>query len=576
MPKRTSNHKKLSLHRFRIHLAQTEALTPLTLLGLLTGLLAGGLLIVFRELVVLINDLVVPVGEEHFEILAPELRILFPLIGAALLIALIKLSPANRRQFGIAHVIERLTFNRGRLPVTSIFGQFAGALIALISGFSVGREGPAVHMGAGAGSIIGQRLRLPDNTLTSLAGCGTAAAISASFNTPMAGVIFAMEVVMKEYTLGSFIPVMAASVSAAVLSQLVYGPEPAFQIGMIPMPSMEELMVSALAAFVIGSLAALFIRINLMAVKARKSRITLPIMAAGLLMSIVGFLLPEAMGIGYDTIEALLTGTEFDPLFLVILLFTKLILTAVVIGLGVPGGIIGPSLMMGAMAGTVLSVFGDALLDLSVVNIAFHALVGMVAMMAAVLQAPLAALVTVLEMTRNPNIIMPAMFAIIIACLTSSQLFRQRGLFEMQFRARGVLSSLSPLTQQLNKAGVASLMDTQFGTSAAVIPAKQVSSFHDGWIFIEENRKVTGVIHSSQISNREESETPLNLLDMSGYRTVHAISMQATLNDALTLMDRHSVDALSVLAINKRQRKKTKELCGIITRESIEQYYHNQ
>lgn len=572
MPHRASLHKKLSLHRARIHLAHTEALVPLTLLGLLTGLLAGGLLIGFRELVILINDLLVPVGEEHFERLTPELRVLLPLTGACLLIGLIKLSPENRRQYGIAHVIERLTFNHGRLPATNVAGQFLGALIALTSGFSVGREGPAVHMGAGAGSILGQQLKLPDNTLTSLAGCGTAAAISASFNTPLAGVIFAMEVVIKEYTLGSFIPVMAASVSAAFLSQMMYGPEPAFLIPLIPMPSMEELIVSALAAFFIGALAAAFIRINLLASKLRGSRITLPLLVAGMLMGLTGFLLPEVMGIGYDTISLLLTGTEQSLSFILILLFAKLALTAIVIGLGVPGGVIGPSLMMGAMAGTALGIIGDNLLGLSIVDISFHALVGMVAMMAAVLQAPLAALVTVLEMTRNPNIIMPAMFAIVIACLTSSQLFRQRGLFDMQFKARGVHPELPLMTQQLNKTGVASLMETQFDTSTRFIALQQAKSFTKDWVLIADNHHATHAVPSSAIHTNFTARDTFDLLSIPSCRAVQSIHMQATLDDALSVMNQHSVDALSVLTIQKKGRKKNRVLCGIISREDIEDF----
>ncbi len=566
----------LSLHRVRIQLAQTEALTPLTLLGLITGLVAGGLLIAFRELVILFNTLLIPVSEEYFEALAPELRILLPLTGAVLLVILIKLLPSERRQFGIAHVIERLTFNRGQLPISNTLGQFFSAAIALVSGFSIGREGPAVHIGAGAGSLIGQKLKLPDNTLTVLAGCGTSAAISASFNTPMAGVIFAMEVVMKEYALGSFIPVMAASVSAAVLSQMVYGPAPAFQIPLIPMPSMHELLVSVTAAFIIGALAAAFIRTNLLAVKIRGSHITRPLLAAGILMAVTGFFVPEAMGIGYDTIEALLTGAEFNAGFLLLLLLVKLFLTATIIGLGVPGGVIGPALMTGALAGTTFALLGDTVMGISVGNISFHALVGMVAMMAAVLQAPLAALVTVLEMTRNPNIIMPAMLAIIIACLTASQLFRQRGLFEMQFRARGIQPVLSPLTQHLNNTGVASLMDTHFATAKADVSVSEITHLKDGWILIEKKRRITHALHSSQIIADNNSETLLNLIGNPASRPVRDIHMQATLNDALIMMNRHSVDTLSVMNTVKIKQQKIRRLCGIITRESIENFYQHQ
>lgn len=566
---------KLSLHQLRIRLAHTEALLPLTLLGLMTGILAGMLLILFRESVETISELFMPEGEDSFELLGTAARLLLPLAGAVLLAVLIKSCPANRRRYGVAHVIERLTFNRGELPLTSVVAQFFGALIALVSGFSVGREGPAVHMGAGVGSFLGKHLKLPDNTLNALAGCGTAAAISASFNTPMAGVIFAMEVVMKEYTLNSFIPVMAASVCAAVMSVAVYGPEPAFQIPLIPMISLSELFVSAASAVVIGGLAAAFIRLNLLASRQRKGQIVIPLMVAGTLMGIVGLMVPEVMGTSYDTVGMILNGGSPDLSLLLILLLCKLLMTALVTGLGVPGGIIGPSMVIGAFAGTLLGILGDSLSGLTVTNIGFHALVGMVAMMAAVLQAPLTALVTVLEMTHNPHIIMPAMFAIIIACLTSSQLFNQRGLFDMQFLTRGKHADISPLTRLLNQTGVASLMDTRFCRKDRYFNQKTDNRLNTPWILIEDQQQVTHIMPSGVLlQEKSDTVTPVDLVQHKDSQPAHSINMRATLNDALRLMNRESIDVVSVTVINKKQN--TQEFCGVITRDAIEEFYQFQ
>ena len=566
---------KLSLHQLRIRLAHTEALLPLTLLGLMTGILAGLLLILFRESVEFVSELFKPEGEDSFEQLGSIARLLLPLAGAVLLIVLIKSCPSNRRQYGVAHVIERLTFNRGQLPLTSVIAQFFGALIALVSGFSVGREGPAVHMGAGAGSFLGKHLKLPDNTLNALAGCGTAAAISASFNTPMAGVIFAMEVVMKEYTLNSFIPVMAASVCAAVMSVAVYGPEPAFQIPLIPMISLPELLVSAASAVVIGALAASFIRLNLFASRQRKGHIALPLIVAGILMGVTGLLVPEVMGTSYDTVNIILNGGSPAISLLLILLFCKLIMTALVTGLGVPGGIIGPSMVIGAFAGTLLGILGDSLSGLTVTNIGFHALVGMVAMMAAVLQAPLTALVTVLEMTHNPHIIMPAMFAIIIACLTSSQLFKQRGLFDMQFLTRGKHADISPVARLLNQTGVASLMDTRVSRCNRYFDQNKDHQLKTPWILVEDQLQVTHILSSDELS-QETTDSPLIPIDLAQYANaepVHSIDMRATLNDALNLMNRKSVNVISVTVINKKLH--SREFCGVITRAAIEALYQS-
>ena len=509
-----------SLHNLRVKLSSTDALPQLTGIGMLIGLLAGGLLIVFREIISYSTSFWLPRGDEHFETLPDLARFLIPVVGSMAILLLFSWASPKRRSVGILHVVERLQFHKGKMPFTNMLLQFFGAIIALISGFSVGREGPAVHVGATTGSLLGQKLRLPQNTLRILAACGAAAAISASFNTPMAGVIFAMEVVVRQYSLNSFIPVIAAAVMAAVLSQIMYGPDPAFVVPVIPMASLTELGIAAASACLIGFLAAGFIRLQLWTASKRQKLFIHPMLLAGICMGAVGYFLPEVMGIGYDTIELILNGELMNISFLLTLLVAKLAITAIVTGLGIPGGIIGPSLMMGALAGAAFGHLGDYLFNLPDVSSAFHALLGMVAMMAAVLQAPMAALVTVLELTRNPHIIMPAMFTIVIACLIAGRLTARGGLIEMQLKARGHNTPYSLLKQLLSQKGVATVMCKQFG-----------------------------------------------LLDN---KDIVPVPVHASLQDALEIMEAHSVEVLGVYTSGKRQ----KVLCGVVTRQAIDDFYH--
>ncbi|MFK0572465.1 chloride channel protein [Endozoicomonas sp.] len=584
--------KKPSIKNLRLRLAQSEALPQLTLMALITGFLAGGLLIAFEELLfffgIFSQRSLIPESifatlasvESGYEALPPLARFLSPIGGAIALILLIKSCPPQRRTFGIAHVIERLTLNRGWLPITSTITQFFAALIALISGFSVGREGPAVHLGAGAGSFLGQTLKLPTNTLGVLAGCGTAAAIAALFNTPMAGVIFAMEVVMKEYSLESFIPVMASAVVASVLTQTVYGPNPAFQIPIIPSATPEELVITAITAIIIGLLAAAFIQINLFAIQKRQQKVALPLLIAGLLMGITAVLVPATMGIGYDTIEVLLTGEGLNLQFLIILLAAKLIITALVIGLGVPGGMIGPSLMLGATAGACSALLAEQFLNISTTNITFHVITGMIAMMAAIFQAPLTALITVLELTHSSQIILPAMVAIVIACLTSSQIGKQQGIFAMQFLARGQNTQLSPMARLLNRTGVASLMDTRFISSSRTTDLSALHSLINDnetvqssqWILVEENDQTLGIIPASTVKT---VITPLDngLTDLTAhpdYQSAVIIPMGATVHEALQKMEQLAIDHL--LASNHQKLADSLSVRGVISRSSIERY----
>lgn len=508
-----------SLHQLRIKLSSTDALPQLTAIGMLIGLLAGGLLILFREIVTGSTSFWLPRGDEHFETLSELSRFIIPVIGSLAILCLFACAPVKRRSVGILQVVERLQFNKGKMSFTGMMLQFFGAIIALVSGFSVGREGPAVHLGAATGSLLGQKLRLPQNTLSILAACGAAAAISASFNTPMAGVIFAMEVVLRQYTLNSFIPVIAAAVMAAVLSQIMYGPDPAFMVPVIPMASLPELGIAAVSACLIGILAAGFIKLQLWTARKRQQLLINPLLLAGICMGAVGYFLPAVMGIGYDTIELILNGELMNISFLLPLLAAKLMITALVTGLGIPGGIIGPSLMMGALAGAAFGHLGDMMLSLPDVSSAFHALLGMVAMMAAVLQAPMAALVTVLELTRNPHIIMPAMFVIVIACLIAGRLTARGGLIEMQLNAKGYNNRHSLLNQLLSQKGVATIMSRNF--------------------------------------------------DLLNDTDIVPVPVHASLQDALEIMEAHSVEVLGVYTSGKRHQV----LCGVITRQAINSFY---
>ena len=568
-----SNSQPIRLHSLRIRLANPAALPELTWLGFLTGLFAGGMLIGFRELITFTSEHTLLPGDEQFMQLSPFMRFFLPVAGAVILISLTKLMPVNRRSFGITHVIDRLHFHHGLLPGLNIIGQFIGALVSLLSGFSVGREGPAVHMGAGAGSFLGQQLRLPDNSLRTLAGCGTAAAIAASFNTPMAAVIFAMEVVMREYSIDSFIPLMTASVTASLISQSVYGVDPAFIIPVMPMVAFHELSVTVVSAVIIGILAAAFIKLTTWIATKRKGMCARPLLLAGILMGTAGVVMPEVMGIGYDTITDILAGESFAIRHLVILVSLKLAITALVVGLGIPGGVIGPSLFIGAAVGTMLSLFGSHHLNMPLDHV-YHALVGMVAMMAAVLQAPLAALITVLEMTHNPHIIMPAMLAIIIACLIAREVFKQNSLFIMQLKAGGQILDQHPLYDALKKTGVARLMTSSFELTSRYLNEDKVqllSRQKPSWILFEDDNQVW-VAEGKKILKINRSESDLERLDLMAIqnaRPIQSVDFQATLNDALRTMNKHNLDMLYVQSVWKQK----KLIVGLITRQAIEEFY---
>ena len=221
------------------------------MLAVVAGVFTGFVILVFRLAVdYVLGTWVLEQGSESFETLAHFERLALPVVGAALLgVMLTRLSPDERR-VGVVHVMERLSRHQGYLPTRNALVQFFGGILALISGQSGGREGPAIHLGAASSSLLGQAFELPNNAMRTLVACGTAAAIAGSFNTPIAGVIFAMEVVMMEYTIGSFIPVIISAVVSTLLMHYFIGNEPAFFVAPLHLQSLMEIPYIALAGIV--------------------------------------------------------------------------------------------------------------------------------------------------------------------------------------------------------------------------------------------------------------------------------------------------------------------------------------
>jgi CIC family chloride channel protein len=394
-------------------------------------------MLVFRMTVEGAQSLFLPGGNpENYEALAAAMRFLLPLAGGVAVGVLFQCLPPGAREVGPAHVIDALSRNGARLPLGNALAQWAGAAASIVAGHSVGREGPAIHLGAACGSLGGQRLALPEGSLHVLVACGVAAAIAASFNTPLAAVVFAMEVIVTEYSVAGFAPVILAAVSATALTRVFYGADPAFQVPELALRSLWELPYVVAVGAAVGVLAGAFTALlRFFAVRAARLPFWLGASLGGALVGVCALAAPQVMGIGYDTVNAALLGQlALGTLATVALL--KLVATTAGIGLGLPGGLIGPMLVIGAAAGGALGIAGAWIAPQYASTSGFYALVGMGAMMAGTLHAPLAALTAMLELTGNPNIIWPGMLAAIAAFGTSRQLFRQRPVFEALLQAR--------------------------------------------------------------------------------------------------------------------------------------------
>lgn len=447
------------IERERLRLSQGRAAVIMALLGVITGLLAAVVVIAFRKLYESGQSALLAGGTERFETLEGWQRFALALLGATLIGLYFQTVARRDPRTGIAFVIERTAYREALLPMRNAIHQFIGGVLAIVTGQSVGREGPSVHLGATAGSQLGQRLGLPNNSLRVLVACGTAAAIGASFNTPLAGVAFAMEVVVMEYTIAGFLPVIIASVVATALAHLVFGGDIAFVIPALGLQGLHELPLVIALGLLVGGLAALFIR----ALRFAGGRLQgWPVAAraalGGAIVGLIALPVPQVMGIGYDTIAALLGG-DIGPGLLLAIVAGKLVATAAVLGLGIPGGLIGPTLVIGAAAGGALGLFYESIMSAPFGGTALYVLLGMGAMMGATLRAPLAALIAMLELTANPGVIMPGMLAIAAATLATRELFRTDSVYHLALGERGLDPRRNPLMQAASRLGVLQILD---------------------------------------------------------------------------------------------------------------------
>ncbi len=576
------------ISQFRHSLADINALPQLTAIGILIGLFASLLIIAFRLLIAIPLDFFLPEHNENFEGLPTLAHLLLPLGGAIIIASCFHFIPKKFHDVSVGNVLERLHNFQGRMATGNLLVQFFGGIISLISGQSVGREGPAVHIGASAASILGQWLKLPNNSLRILIGCGVAAAISASFNTPIAGVIFAMEVVLMSYSIVGFIPIMMASVCGAIVTRLVFGEEAFFTVTSINMHGLWELALMVGGGFVVGIFATIYMRLQLGFNRFHHYPVSARIIAAGLFTGIIALWVPEILGLGYDTINLALEQ-QLGLAALVMILVAKMVATSFSISMGIPGGLIGPQLFIGACLG---AIFGDAVNIIfaeEVSNTGFYVLLGMAAMMGAVINAPLAALMAVLELTYNPSIIFPSMLMIVIACITTRQLFSCEGIFMEQLAINGKSLASGPTQQMLSSIGVRSAMNSAFIECDTIIErqtAKHLLQNNPLWLVIHQKEELTLLraadlaLHIGNSDDQPQQET-INLLDIPAQRlALFPIDERSTLYEAQQyLHEQKAAEALYVTSqsssekIPHHQSSDHVTIFGIITQETINNQY---
>ena len=367
------------------------------------------------------------------------LKIGLPALGGLVVGPIIYFGAREAKGHGVPEVMEAVALKGGRIRPRVALVKILASGISIGSGGSVGREGPIVQIGSSIGSSLAQILRVPHLRQRTLVGCGAAAGIAATFNAPIAGALFAVEVLLGDFGLATFSPVVLSSVTATTISRYYLGDFPAFIIPTYKLVSLWEFLFYPLLGVAAGFVALLFI-FSLYKCEDLFEALRIPEYLkpalGGLMLGCLLWKWPYVFGVGYGSINLSLKN-QLPALLLFTLVFIKILATSVTIGSGGSGGIFAPSLFIGAMTGGFFGWWVHELFPLLTANSGAYALVAMGAVVAGTTHAPITAIIIIFELTATYKIILPLMISCILSTIITTSL-KRGSIYTIKLFRRGI------------------------------------------------------------------------------------------------------------------------------------------
>ena len=532
---------------------------PLGASTMLVGLSTGIGVWIFKWLIHLLRGLL-------FTSISGWAVALIPMFGGLVVGLVTYKFIASEKIHGTASIIQSVALSSGRIRYQKTPVKTAAAILSIGTGASVGPEDPSVQIGASIGSMFGQIFHMSDEKIRTLVAAGAASAIAAAFNAPIAGVFFALEIVLGEIGGNSLGMILVAAVTSSVFTQAVSGGSPAFQVPAYAFNSAWELPLYLLLGLLAGPVSALYVRLVYKMqdyFTAWKISGIIKTTAAGLVIGLVGLSLPQVFGVGYETIGEVLNKNDIAIGLLFALLLAKVILTPLSLGGGFFGGVFAPSLFIGSMLGGAFGLVAATLFPTLNLNPAAFALVGMAAVLAGAVHAPLTAVILLFEMTNDYRIILPLMFAVAVSLLVSQKM-QKDSVYAMGLARHGIRIDRGRDLEVMGAITVGEAMCSDIDTiqENMTIPEaaeKLARTKHHGLPVINQDGMLIGIITVQDIENGEGE-----IVGDVCTREVELAFPDETLNIALRRMSRRDVGRLPVVA-----RENPRKLLGILRRQDI-------
>jgi CIC family chloride channel protein len=535
------------------------------LLSLLIGALTGLAVVAFILLTERLGMRLYPVGSAAWR------RVLIPVAGSLAMGFLLYRYFPNARGSGVPQTKAALFARDGFISLRTVLGKFFCTATTLASGIPLGREGPSVQVGAGIGSVLGRALGLSPEKVKALIPVGAAAAIAAAFNTPMAAVLFSLEEVMGDLNAPVLGSVVVASATSWAMLRLLLGNHPLFTVPSYDLGHPVELIFYALLGIAGGFLSVAFTRLLLVMRKfflklPRRTQWWHPVVG-GVTVGLMGWFVPQVLGVGYVYVGSALNG-EMALKLMLLLVVLKLVGVTVSYASGNAGGIFGPALFLGSMLGGAVGAAAHHLLPGYVSSPGAYALVGMGALFAGIVRAPMTSVLMIFEMTRDYAVIVPLMIANLTSLFISRR-FQKQPIYEALAHQDGIHLPSPATLHGTSQRTVGQVMQAAPEVLSARMTVKEAMerariSHTRVWPVVEDESflgMLTIEALERAFAGREDELTLQDLTEALQHEHVH---MDHALYLALERMSAYHLDVLPVI-----HRADTHKLLGVVSLKDV-------